>query len=218
MSEAKPEIEAVAIVLVGSFNPRIFHPAWFAKEGLIQEGEWQSAEIRIITSDAAVFSIGWMALEVLHDRFCITTNQPQYFEPLRDLALGTFKLLRHTPIKQLGINKLEHYRSSNHEEWHQLGHRLAPKEGWAGLLEKPGMRKLTMEGVRPDKYAGRILVTVEPSSKINPGVYFELNDHYEIDVVEEGRSSDRAMEILSESWQESLERAAKITKTQMTTR
>lgn len=216
MSEPKPEIEAVSIVLAGSFNPRIFHPAWFAKENLIQESEGQTAEIQVITSDVAVFSIGWMGLEVVHDRFAITSNQPQYFDALRDLVSGMFKLLRHSPISQLGINKLEHYRSLNEDEWHQLGHRLAPKEPWTGLLEKPGMRRLSMLGVRPDQFAGKLLVTVEPSVKIRPGVYFEVNDHYQNDVADEGRSCDRMVEILNVSWQQSLERAANITRTLMT--
>lgn len=216
MSDVKPEIQAVSVVLLGSFNPGIFHPAWFASEGLIQKSESESSEIAVITSDVAAFSVGWMALEVLHDRFTITTNQPQYFEALRDLAMGTFTLLRHTPVKHLGINKLDHYGSENREEWHHLGHRLAPPDQWSDLLEKPGMRRIQIEGVRPDNHKGRILVTIEPSSKVNPGVYFQVNDHYDVGAVEEGRSCEAAIRILRSEWQKSLDRAARITKCQMT--
>jgi hypothetical protein len=53
-----PEVEGVNVVLLGSFNPRIFDPWWFAKEGLIQDDEAKNAEITVMTSNVAVFSLG----------------------------------------------------------------------------------------------------------------------------------------------------------------
>ncbi|MGD0205983.1 MAG: hypothetical protein ABSC89_00015 [Verrucomicrobiota bacterium] len=212
MSELKPELEGIYVVLIGSFNPQIFQPLWFSKEGLIQEPEAQKAEVQVIAPEAAVFSIGWMQLEVTHERFAATTNQPQYFDALRDLVLGVFKLLRHTPIKHLGINKLEHFRSSSEKEWHRIGHLLAPKEPWKGLLEEPGMRKVQMLGIRSDGFRGRISVTVEPSVKVKPGVFFGVNDHFEIEESEDVRSCERMVEILGKAWQDSLARAEKITR------
>ena len=198
-------IEGVSIVLVGSFNPAIFHPAWFAREKLIQREEAERADLRIVSPEVSVFSIGWLGLEVTLDRFAASTTQIQHIEPLRDLVLGTFGLLRHTPVKQIGINRLAHYRSPSEEEWHKLGHHLAPKEPWVGLLEKPGMRQVSMLGQRPDQYRGRITVTVEPSLKMKPafGVYFVVNDHYENDAEEKGRECERMMEILRTAWQTS---------------
>lgn len=165
-----------------------------------------------MSPEVSVFSIGWLGLEVTLDRFAARTTQIQHLESLRDLVLGTFGLLRHTPVKQMGINRLAHYRSPSEDEWHKLGHRLAPKEPWAGLLESPGMRRVSILGKRPDQYQGRITVTVEPSLKLRPGfgVYFEVNDHYENDVEEKGRECERMMEILGATWKASLERAMRI--------
>jgi hypothetical protein len=56
MNPPKPEIEGVGIVLVGSFNPRIFQPAWFAAENLIREEEEQAAKIELIHRQVAIFS------------------------------------------------------------------------------------------------------------------------------------------------------------------
>ena len=55
MNPPKPEIEGVGIVLVGSFNPRIFQPAWFATENLIREEEEQAAKIELIHRQVAIF-------------------------------------------------------------------------------------------------------------------------------------------------------------------
>jgi hypothetical protein len=207
----------MSIVLVGSFNPAIFHPTWFAREKLIQREEAERADLKIVSPQVSVFSIGWLGLEVTLDRFAARTKQIQHVEPLRDLVLGTFGLLRHTPVDHLGINRQAHYRSASEEEWHELGHRLAPKEPWAGLLEKPGMRQLSMQGQRPDEYRGRITVIAAPSFALKPGfgVYFEVNDHYDNDVDERGRECDRMREILGAVWQTSLERASRITQTLM---
>jgi hypothetical protein len=109
----------------------------------------------------------------------------------------------------MGINRQAHFRSSSEGAWHAVGHRLAPKEPWAGLLEKPGMRRVSMLGQRPDEYRGDIVVTVEPSMVLRPGfgVYLEVNDHYQNDVDETGRECERMVQILRASWQTSLERA-----------
>jgi hypothetical protein len=218
VSDPKPELEDVSVVLVGSFNPAIFHPAWFAREKLIQQEEADRADIKVVAPEVSVFTIGWLALEVTLDRFAARTSQIQNLEPLRDLVRGTFGLLRHTPVKQMGINRQAQFRSPSENAWHQLGHRLAPKEPWAGLLEKPGMRRIQVQGVRPDAHKGRIAVAVEPSLKLKPfGAYIEVNDHYDSDPEAKGNECDRMMEILSASWQTSLDRSMRIMQTIMKT-
>jgi hypothetical protein len=208
--ELKPEIEGVNVVLVGSLNPAIFQPAWLAREKLIPLEEAERAEIRVISPQVSVFSIGWLNLEITLDRFAANTSQMQHMEPLRDLIVGTFSLLRHTPIKHLGINRLAHFRSRSEEEWHRLGHRLAPKAPWEGLLKQPGMRRVSMLGQRDDGYRGGITVTVEPSQIVKPGVYVEVNDHYENDVSQEGGECERILGILKACWETSLDRGSQI--------
>jgi hypothetical protein len=216
VSDLKPELEDVSIVLVGSLNPAIFHPVWFAQEKLIQQEEADRADIKIVSPEVSVFSIGWLQLEVTSDRFAARTSQIQNLEPLRDLVRGTFGLLRHTPVKQMGINRQAQFRSPGEKEWHALGHRLAPQEPWAGLLEKPGMRRVQVQGIRPDKHKGWISVAVEPSLKIKPfGAYIEVNDHYDNDSEVKGNECDRMMDILAASWQTSLDRSLHIMQTLM---
>ena len=185
---------------------------------MIQQEESDHADVKIVSPEVSVFSIGWLAVEVTSDRFAVRTSQIQHLDPLRDLVRGTFALLRHTPVKQMGINRQAQFRSPSEDAWHQLGHRLAPKEPWDGLLEKPGMRRVQMQGVRPDQYKGRIAVAVEPSTKLKPyGAYIEVNDHYDLDEAEKGNECDRMMEIFIASWQTSLDRSLRIMQTLMKT-
>jgi hypothetical protein len=210
MDTPKPEIEGVGIVLVGSFNPQIFQPAWFAAEGLIREEEAQAAKIELIHRQITLFSLDWLHLRVTDEQFAATTTQSAFYEPLRDLVLGTFRLLRHTPIRMMGLNRDAHFRMSSEDAWHAFGHRLAPKEPWAGILKEPGMRSLTMEGLRPDNLKGYIRVRVEPSVRVHPGVFVNINDHYQAKDIELARGCDEIVDILDSEWKTALDRASEI--------
>jgi len=210
MSQPKLELEGVGIVLVGSFNPQIFQPAWFAAEGLIPKEEEEAAKIELIHREIASFSTDWFQLQVATDRFSAATTQSSFYESLRDLVLGTFRLLRHTPILKMGINRDFHFRMASEEAWHAFGHKVAPKEPWAGILKEPGMRSLTIEGQRSDGLRGYIHVRVEPSVRVRPGVFINVNDHYEAQNIETGRGCDEIIDILDREWRTSLERSSHI--------
>jgi len=41
-----PEAEGLDVVLVGSFNPAIFHPEWFFRQGIVAEQDAKEAIIQ----------------------------------------------------------------------------------------------------------------------------------------------------------------------------
>lgn len=210
MSEFKSEIQGLNFVLVGDFNPKIFHPLWFSKHGLIGEHESDEATVEVIHSDIAAFNLEWMKLQVTRDRFDISTTQEPYFEVIRDLVISAFHILEHTPVKMLGINHQFHFRMKNEDEWHNLGHKLAPKACWNKVLKNPGMQKIAIKSERTDGYKGNIIVNVEPSTKIKHGVYFAINDHYEADVAEGENGVVQLIDIIKHNWAASKERSNSI--------
>jgi len=208
MPEHKAKIQEANIVIRGNFNPQIFQPYWFGIQGLIRKEEVNDANVKIIHPDIASFSLGWMVLEVTRDRFLLSTSQDAYTEVTRDLALGTFTVLEHTPLKYLGVNVSKHFEMINEEQWHALGDILAPKGIWKDLFHKPGMRSLTMEeSSRPDGLKGYTRVTVEPSVKIHPGVYFLVNDHYSVKDPESVTGAEEILAILESEWYGSVKRS-----------
>ncbi|MCH8028523.1 MAG: hypothetical protein IH874_01140 [Candidatus Dadabacteria bacterium] len=210
MVNNKAEIEGHSIVLVGDFNTKIFQPAWFGREKLIQKSEENQAKIEIIHPEVVSFESNWLNIRVTRERFKVSTTQASFYESLRDLVLGTFLLLRHTPIRMMGINYDMHFRMDSVEQWHSFGNLLTPKELWDGILNKPGMRSLTMESVRPDGFKGYIRVSVEPSIKVEPGVYFFVNDHFEVGNSEKSIGIDEIIDILQNHWVTSTERSKSI--------
>lgn len=206
----RPEIEGISVVLLGAFNPVIFQPAWFASENLIRKQENETAKIDIVHREAVIFTTDWLKVEVTRERFVLATSQVQYYEPLRDLALGTFRILHHTPIEKMGLNREFHFLMESEKEWHAIGDALAPKKLWSGVLESPGMMSIVMQGKRTDKMdkmKGAINVKVEPSPRVKPGVFIQVNDHYEVEDFEPSKGAGKIIDLVSMVWKESLSRA-----------
>ena len=168
------------IVVRGEFTPTLFHPTWFAEHGLIQPGEASAARIEIVHPKATVFALDWLSVNVTDSQVQFTTNLSAYFEVLRDLVVGTFRVLSQTPFRAVGINHLVHLPLSTEAAWHEMGHALAPKVPWKDSLKNPGMRAVVLWGEREDDRKGYVQVNVEPSGQVKFGVYVAVNDHFQL--------------------------------------
>lgn len=173
------EKEGASIVVVGQFNPSIFQPQWFAREGLLRPSEADEAALEVVHGEVTNFSTAWFQLLVTRDRFTVTTFQQHSHAALRDLIVGAFQLLKHTPTLALGLNADMHFRMRDVEEWHQIGRRFAPPAPWEGFLEQPGMASVAMRGPRTSGPLGYVEYRIEPSQMIKPnGVFVLVNNHY----------------------------------------
>jgi hypothetical protein len=207
----RPELSGLDIVIIGSFNPAIFHPAWFAKNSLIMSSESETARVTISNADVTDFSLDWLNCRVFQERFQLSTNQEPYFDVLKDLALSTFILLPHTPIIQLGINFQYHYPLKSEEAWHKVGNSLAPKSFWSKHLRQPGMKIVTIQGERQDDEKGFMFVRVEPSVRVTFGIYMMFTDHYELNPENEiGNGAIALNRILTKNWESSQQKAREI--------
>lgn len=205
------EKQGLAIVLTGKFNPAIFQPWWFCANELIPRQEVNAATTKIVHEDVTVFHTDWLELFVDRDKFQAGTPQEAFFEPLRDLVKGTFELLSHTPLQALGINCHFHYTLDSDRVLEKLFGLLAPSTNWQGTLQHPRMMTLIMQGKRPDELPGSVQVKVEPSIKVSPGVFVDVNDHYELrDPNEQQHSEDRFLEILDDRFEHSLRKASEV--------
>lgn len=202
---SKPEIQGVSVVVLGAFNPAIFQPRWLSSNGLIRDEEAREAEehLQIVHREVSIFSTEWFSLQATDNRFSIDTMDPAKTPALRDLAGNIFRILEHTPVNAFGLNTNRHFRMQSEEDWHAFGHHYAPKKPWNAILTDPGMQALTISGKRNDCQADRVQVKIEPSTKVHPGVYIQVNEHYRLDRDPESTPQDRMVNflgILQESW------------------
>jgi hypothetical protein len=132
------EIDSASIIILGSFNPAIFHPTWFKANGLIKPEEAESAKLEVTHPIISNFSVEWFRLQVEPGKFDVQTNDEAHFELLSDLVTGTFSLLEHTPVRAMGMNRMMHFKMDSKEAWHAFGDKIAPKDVWQGIMKEPG--------------------------------------------------------------------------------
>ena len=193
--------QEASVVVVGSFNPMIFNPDWFIRHGLMSPSDMDENQIEIIHREISKFSMGWLSVEIVNNRFLARTNDASSFLPLRDLVVSIFSILSETPVTGLGMNKIFNFSFRDEDIWHKLGDVLAPKGIWHTVLpERVGLSSLKVESPRKDDLNGKIHVTVESfrSDEIKNGVRLNVNNH--IDLAEELNIQT----ILQENWEPSL--------------
>ncbi|MET4153511.1 hypothetical protein [Bradyrhizobium sp. RT7b] len=200
-----PQIRGLTFVLIGEFNPTIFQPAWFASENLLTEEEASAADVSVIHPDITAFELPWIRIQVERERVSVTSLAQPYFERAAATVCDTFAILKHTPVRLFGVNNEAHYRASTADKWHALGHKLVPKDYWRTFFSNPGMQNVSIRQVpRDDGLGGHTQIVVEPSVKVQPGVYIATND--------EIRNADgsflgaaRTVELIQEKWPSLLE-------------
>lgn len=220
-----PIAQSAAIVMLGNFNPKIFHPSWFALNDLTPNEVAEAAEIALVADEYSEFVIGDFHIVVDLNRLSLTTKS-EPFVGLSDFTTNLLALLSHTPIHQLGINYAIHFALENVAQRMALGRALAPTAPWrrwgeslqgADPKSAGGLRSLVMEESRPPRRdQGYRRVTIEPSVRqdlgVDPlvGLYLAVNDHCELGDAAKPTGALPALEWLAANFDTSLNESKEI--------
>ena len=216
----EPELGACSIILVGHFNPLIFAPAWFARNGIVSEEDADSAAVSVIHPEIASFTLGKNQLQVEQTRFSAETAEAPWVA-LCDFVIKTFgEFLIHTPINQMGINRSVHFSFGSEATRNRIGHLLAPLEPWgrwgkemmaSDSTARAGFSNITM--LQPKaKAAGHHQAQVQPSIKLrgNSGIFMNVNDHYNFKDLQSTIGCEEVMTCLSENFEASIKNSEDI--------
>lgn len=198
-----PEQQVFSVVILGNFNPKIFHPLWYAQNELIAEQEMDEADDVLSSSEVSMFNWHGIHFQIEQHRFGLTTKDAAQVPQLRDLTIASFSLLEHTPLSAIGFNLESRFQLPSREAWNSVGDRLAPKDKWQSILEDPGMLSVAMLGKRKDCSADRISIRVVPASGLENGVVVSINQHYNIETEQRISIADRnneVMRVLKDDW------------------
>jgi hypothetical protein len=186
-----PEISGASIVLVGDFNPAIFHPAWLFANGVEDKVPEELVKVDVCHKDISRFVVSNTGYLVDADRFQIQTAVAPWVSILDKVQSLFADLLSHTPVRSIGINRDIHFQLKDNAARTKLGRILAPIEPWGFLAsemesKKPelvgGLLSLTMRSVDiAPEFATTKNIRVEPSSQIkgNNSVYLQANFHFD---------------------------------------
>lgn len=211
--------DQASIVLLGAFNPKIFHPTWLALHDLISPEQADDAEINIVHTDITQFAAAYMSFEIHTSRFLVRCDTI-HKDVISDLVLTAFRdHLPHTPVWSVGINRKISYSCGSESARNELGIRLAPRGPWGSWGQEidrsvgdeashGGMMRLVMrQQPRPDGLAGHIQAELRPDPTEGSRVVVDINNHFKIGTAEETIGCHDAMEVLIERWQPSMENA-----------
>jgi hypothetical protein len=205
--EPELTVDSTSIVVVGEFMPAVFHPSWLAKNNLMAADEAENAKVEVVHSDATIFNTEWLVLNVRRDRLTATCVRGDSNMLLKDLIIGVLQLFPKSPTAAIGLNRDLHFKMQSEEAWHELGHKLAPKAPWSGILNKPGLLSVQIQGNRDDGKRGAVNVLLQPSVKVKFGTFVQINDHYDLRSDNERAPASAAIPIVRDNWEGSLERA-----------
>jgi len=201
VSRPNCELDGASIVLLGAFNPRIFQPSWLGTNQLLRPEEVEVATKDpncVITRELTSYKADWLELQVTEERFAAQAADPAKFAPLADLVMGAFRILEHSPVREMGLNRFMHYRMPSIEDFVGFGDFLAPKAPWKAVVANPGLLTMRIRDGNPASATVRRTVTIETSVRVNPGVYIEVNDHHRPSGDDLTKT---VMETLKASWQ-----------------
>lgn len=221
-----PEISGCSVVLLGQFNPAIFHPAWLYGKGIEEETSEDNGEV-LTHRQIAQFSIDTRSYIIRPERFQLETVTAPWVKIL-DITTKIFgEFLYHTPISAVGINRIAHFKLPSLSSRTKLGRLLAPIEPWGdfGQRMEPsndssvgGLKSLTMRQMSTlGGHAWETSVTIEPSVRIaaNTGVYMQINAHHLLSDATQAHGSEEAMALLGSRFDGAVNDADKIIDTIM---
>lgn len=217
MSLRAPDAEEIAIVLLGSFNPGIFHPEWFRRQEILMPQETtDDVKITMVAPEITQVYFGSLALklEVLPERFFLETKTASQAEKLQDILINLLTTLPHTPVTACGLNNSIQFDLNDERYWHKIGDTLAPKLPiWNDVLDMPGMKSLIIKGQRGGDFPGEVNVTVAPSNRRNMphGLLISSNFHYPVPRNESGTArTELVVPFIEMEWKNALAQARRV--------
>lgn len=185
-----PEISGVSVVVVGSFNPTIFHPAWLMANEVEPSVEGDLVKVDVVHNEIAKFTVDDTSYFVDQNRLQVQTNSAPWIAAADKASRIVAELLPHTPLRAFGLNRDVHFRLSSPRRRMLLGRTLAPIEPWGEFGdqiasqspdEPGGLLSLTLRG---SERLGDLSVTknvkIEPSARIahSDGIFMQANFHF----------------------------------------
>lgn len=183
-----------AIVILGSFNPTIIQPSFLRRFKILPEQEIRASEVehdegqgrkaqmgielpRLLISGAQTILIFQsLVFDVTRDKFQVMLRAGSDYAVATDSIRRLFNVLEHTPVTAIGFNCHAHWSTPDGRD--RLNKLFT---GDTDKFKKVFGGKVTVGGrVRFEYLNSKVLLETEPSFRIEEGVFFNFNFHYDL--------------------------------------
>ena len=205
-------------MLLGSFNPSIFQPAWLCAKGVEPESPEESVQAMMLPG-VSQFLMHDRTYFINHERFSVESQAAPWVRMV-DIVHRIFgEHLVHTPVRAFGVNRAVHFRLPTQAAAEKLLRAMAPLEPWEGFGEQlnakvagltGGLQSLTMRAYGTVEGAMTSTnVTVEPSGRLGDasGIYVAVNAHHDLTDLPASHGAQPAIDFLSKRFEQLVQQA-----------
>jgi len=196
------QVEKPNGVLVGPFAPPQFSLDWLVAHGLVADEPRSAEAVKVVSPRFTDLMLshptGPLHLQVTTERVVVMGATRDAGLAVRDLLIGILGLLPTTPVTSLGVNLIQEFTCDSVEQWHRIGHTLAPKALWGFGYSRPGLEGMAMEVHHPSHRSERIVVKLEKAQEQAHGLTLNFNEHFER--ATPPTDSEFALSVLREHW------------------
>jgi hypothetical protein len=120
------------------------------------------------------------------------------------LVVGTFALLKETPVWEIGINHAAHVPKQR-RRWDDVVAQFGDPQRSLVLLDEQRLQTIELVAPRDDDFVGDRKVSLQPSVLLDEGVWYTINDHVIVHAPTEQESmgAQDAMSALEGIWDDS---------------
>lgn len=195
--------ESYSVVLLGIFNPILFHPFWLKDKGIITQ-----QDIRIEKDDTSFvvhqklssFRVGdWLEVVVKPERADFRIKDAAKLVLLKDLVIAVLNALPDTPIVAFGINHGVISSLGNAHDYYEFGKFLNPLDIWNETFKEPKLNLLSIIDDKSELLTTKSL-TIQPAKYENVDFCVDLNMNYHKQMPNDAQKSLLAAQIIAENF------------------
>lgn len=120
----------ITIVVAGQFHPGVFTPDWFEYHKIVSKEDCDKAEIKFVEASVINIDFGWFRWFSDPQRILVELLIDGDDDRLLDLLRSVLIMFSYTKVTAVGVNFEFQINFNKEDDWHALGHHLAPKDVW----------------------------------------------------------------------------------------
>ncbi|AIU72984.1 hypothetical protein AT03_11705 [Hafnia alvei FB1] len=178
----------ITIVVAGQFHPGVFTPDWFRYHKIVSKEDCDKAEIKFIEASVINIDFAWFRWFSDPQRIIVELLIDGDDDRLLDLLRSILVMFSYTKVTAIGVNFEFQINFNKKDDWHALGHHLAPKDVWKNSFGHDelhyGMKQtsIQVDDFYDENSTLNITVRAANDHKADPKhthrAAFEFNNHF----------------------------------------
>ncbi len=200
--------ETYSVVLLGIFNPILFHPFWLKDKGIISQQDVRvDKETKgfVVHQQLSSFPVGdWLEVIIKPERAEFRIKDAAKLVLLKDLVVAVLNALPDTPIFSFGINHGVISTLGNMRNYYEFGKFLNPLDIWNETFKDPRLKFLSIIDDKPEGLFQKTLM-IQPATHEGVEWCVDINMNYHSQMPDNTQKSLLAAQRIAENFESCLD-------------